>query len=143
MKVVFIKNVKGIGKIGEVKDISNGYARNFLLPQGLASVATKEACTRAMSTFVLLEKKVKKYNRWHKELNGLTLKFTAKTHDNGTLFGAITPDMIMDELKKSGYDIQKKYVEIPQSIKKIGKHFCNLHFPDTNITTINIIVNSI
>jgi large subunit ribosomal protein L9 len=125
MKVIFLKDVKGKGKKGEVKNVSDGYAHNFLLKQNLAIEATpanmksleakknkesKEAAEELAQSKQLKEK-----------IEALTVELQAKAGDGGRLFGSVTSKQIADELaKKHGIKIDKRKFDLPDGIRALG-----------------------
>lgn len=125
MKVIFLKDVKGKGKKGEVKNVADGYAHNFLLKQGLAV----EANSAAVST--LNAQKKKEENLAAEELaeakvlkekvEKLTVELTAKSGEGGRLFGSITSKQIAEELnKKHQIKIDKRKIELNDAIRSLG-----------------------
>ena len=125
MKVILIKDVKKLGTIGEIKEVSDGYARNYLIPQGLALEAT---ATRLKET---QEKDLKKQKQKGKEeaaarilqekLEGKTVKLMARTGGSDKLFGAITAKEIAEALQKEyGAKIDRKKIELKEPIKHLG-----------------------
>ena len=125
MKVIFLEDVKGKGKKGELKDVSDGYARNFLLPKKLA----KEATADNLNTFKLQEKaKAAQIAREKaeaqenaKKLENMQVKVIAKAGSNGRLFGAVTNKEISDALSKQhGMTIEKNKIVLSEPIKSYG-----------------------
>ncbi|ENH95959.1 50S ribosomal protein L9 [Gracilibacillus halophilus YIM-C55.5] len=125
MKVIFKQDVKGKGKKDEVKDVSDGYARNYLLKYNLAVEANK-ANLKALEA-----KKNKEKQREQEELDqakqlketlaNLEVKLTAKSGDKGRLFGSITNKQIAEELKKSHQiKIDKRKIELDEPIRSLG-----------------------
>ena len=126
MKVIFKQDVKGVGKAGELKSVSDGYARNFLLPKGLAVEATSQAMNEynnkneAIAHHKAVEVATAKENA--EKLNGKTIKLTAKTGNNGRLFGAVTSKEIAQLIKKEySLDIEKRKITAPE-IKELGSY---------------------
>ncbi|MET3699754.1 LSU ribosomal protein L9P [Bacillus oleivorans] len=125
MKVIFLKDVKGKGKKGEVKNVADGYAQNFLIKQGLAVEANKSN----VSTLEAQKKKEEKQAQAELEeaqalklkIEKLTVELTAKAGEGGRLFGSITSKQIADELKKNhGLKIDKRKIELPDGIRALG-----------------------
>jgi large subunit ribosomal protein L9 len=125
MKVIFLKDVKGKGKKGEVKNVADGYAHNFLLKQGLA----KEANNANISTLDALKKKEEKAaaeelaeaNKLKEVLDQITVELTAKAGEGGRIFGSITTKQIAEELqKKHGIKIDKRKMELADAIRTLG-----------------------
>ena len=125
MKVIFLKDVKGKGKKGDVKNVSDGYARNYLLKNKLAEEATD-------SNLKALEAKKRKAQQEEQQvkedaielkdtLANLTVELTAKSGDNGRLFGSITNKQIAEELAKThGYKLDKRKIELGEPIRSLG-----------------------
>lgn len=125
MKVIFLKEVKGKGKKGEVKEVAIGYAQNYLLKNGLAIEATP-------GNLKALEAKKNKQQKVAKEehseamelkesIEKLTVELKAKSGEGGRLFGSITSKQIVDELKKShNIKVDKRKVELDEPIRALG-----------------------
>lgn len=126
MKVIFLKDAPK-GKKGEIKDVADGYARNFLIPKGLALPATSAAIKMAQ---IQSEEKVQRQarerdelNRMIQELEGKELHFKAKAGAKGRLHGAITSAHIADELTKlTGLEIDKKKIELGEPLHHLGSY---------------------
>ncbi|MCI9468461.1 MAG: 50S ribosomal protein L9 [Oscillospiraceae bacterium] len=127
MKVIFLEDVKGKGKKGEMKDVSDGYARNFLLPKKLA----KEATPDNLNTFKLqekarlaqIEREKAEANENVKRLESMVVKITAKAGANGRLFGAVTSKEISDALEaQHGMVIEKNKIVLAEPIKSYGSY---------------------
>jgi large subunit ribosomal protein L9 len=126
MKVIFLKDAPK-GKRGEIKEVADGYARNFLFPKGMASPATSSAIKAAK---VLSDEKAESQARQREELNrvvqemeGKELHFKAKAGAKGRLHGAITTANIADELSTlAGFEIDKKRVELEEPLHHLGSH---------------------
>ncbi|WP_100011679.1 50S ribosomal protein L9 [Lentibacillus sediminis] len=125
MKVIFLKDVKGKGNKGEVKNVSDGYARNYLLKNNIAQEATA-GNLKALET---QKKKAEQQEQEEKEeamdlrdtLADLTVELKAKSGDSGRLFGSITSKHIADALKKEyGYNIDKRKIELDEPIRALG-----------------------
>lgn len=125
MKVIFIQDVKGQGKKGEEKNIADGYARNFLLPKGLAVEANKANLNNLKgqkeSQAYKKEQEIKAAEEIKAKLEGITVKLSAKAGENGKLFGSITAKDIADALKaQHGIDIDKRKIVLSSDIKTTG-----------------------
>jgi large subunit ribosomal protein L9 len=125
MKVIFLKDVKGKGKKGEVKNVADGYAHNFLIKQGLAI----EASNANVSTLEGQKKKEDKRaaeelaeaKKLGEQLEKITVELSAKAGDGGRLFGSITTKQIAEELqKKQGIKIDKRKMELSDAIRTLG-----------------------
>lgn len=125
MKVIFIKDLKGQGKTGEEKNISDGYAKNFLIPKGYAIEATASNINdykgKKDSEKFKKQQEVEKAEALKKQLSDITLNITAKCGDNGKLFGSITSKELSEKLKEQfNLEIDKKKIQLPDGIKTIG-----------------------
>ncbi|KAB2330282.1 MULTISPECIES: 50S ribosomal protein L9 [Bacillaceae] len=125
MKVIFLKDVKGKGKKGEVKNVADGYAHNFLIKNGLAV----EANQSAVSTLNAQKKKEEKLAAEELEsakelketIEKLTVEFSTKAGEGGRLFGSITSKQIAEELqKKHKIKIDKRKIELNDAIRSLG-----------------------
>lgn len=125
MKVIFLKDVKGKGNKGDVKNVADGYAQNFLIKQGLAIEATQAN----VSTLEGQKKKEAKAaaeelaeaKRLKEQLEKVTVELTAKAGEGGRLFGSITSKQISEELqKKHGIKIDKRKMELGDAIRTLG-----------------------
>lgn len=125
MKVILLKDIKGTGKQGDVIEVNDGYARNFLIKKGLATEGT------AQNVYVLEQRKKAQQAKIAKEraeaqdiankLKGITIKVSAKGgENNGKMFGSVTAEMISSALLALGFSIDKKKIEIKESIRDFG-----------------------
>ncbi len=120
MKVFFLKDVKGVGRHMEIKNVADGYARNFLIPQGLAVLATDSALRLKASAdqkTILQEKQSKETGE---KIKNEILEFSLKHGEKGGLFGSLKAQDILLELEKRGY--KNIEIEIPRPIKTTGEH---------------------
>lgn len=130
MKVIFIKNLKNQGKINDIKEVSDGYATNFLIKNGYAVKYTKVSNERLNNDLEKNkqeeEKNIESANNLKKQLEKEHLKFIVKTGTNGKVFGNISSKQIADELKKKNYEIDKKKIQIDSSLNSIGYHYVEI-----------------
>src|SRR5204863_7934846 len=127
MKVILTKDVSGTGKSGEVKDVADGYARNFLIPRKLAIPATGGALKTVEQRKVAEQKKVAAEEAAARALAGrLTsapVVLTARVGDQGRLYGSITSADIADQLSAHlGQPIDKRKIELDDPIRQLGSH---------------------
>lgn len=127
MKVIFIKDVAGSGEVGEVKEVSRGYGRNYLLPRGLAVQASAGAMKQAESKIrqekERKEQEARKLELLAEKLQGKEIHFTARVGTEDKLFGSITAAQIADELSKMvGTPIDKKHVMLERPLRESGSH---------------------
>ncbi len=126
MKVILLKDVKAQGKAGDVIDVSDGYARNYLLPNNLAKPATATALNAIK---ISKEAEIRRRQIEHdeavalcKKLAGMTVTIKIKTGANGKLFGALNTAAISDALKAQGIELDKKKIVLSEPIKALGRY---------------------
>jgi large subunit ribosomal protein L9 len=124
MKVIFLKDVKGQGKKGQVKEVSDGYATNFLLPRNLARPAT-DGNMKVLENQNAAEERRKQEEKAEaqelgKKLEALTVQLKAKAGEGGRLFGAITSKQIADALASEGVKLDKRKIELEEPIRALG-----------------------
>lgn len=125
MKVIFQKDVKGKGKKGDVKDVSEGYARNYLLKNNLAIEATpgnlKSLDAKKRKSEMQEQEEKEEAIQLKDELADLIVEMKAKSGEGGRLFGSITSKQIADTLQKEhGYKIDKRKIELDEPIRSLG-----------------------
>ena len=131
MEVIFIKDLKNQGKKGQVKNVKDGYAENFLIKNGYAVKKTKENLLKLNQE----KKKKAKEDAENKEeakllkekLSKVTLEFKVKTGEGDRVFGSISIKQIKDELAKQGYKIEKSSIELTNNISSLGFHNVNIN----------------
>ncbi|MBD3809230.1 MAG: 50S ribosomal protein L9 [Sulfuricurvum sp.] len=131
MKVLLTKDVKGVGKAGEIKDVADGYGKNFLIGKGLALAATNEVLKKYESE----QKKkaasqaaeIERLNAIKEQLANIKVVISKKLGNTGHLFGAVTKDEIVDALKAQfNIEIDKKELDVKHGIKITGLHDLDL-----------------
>ena len=144
MKVILKQNVPKLGKIGDLKDVAPGYARNHLLPRGLAVEATASKLKEWQQQL----EKIKNENRLQEELAqslaaklaGQKLIFKMQAGEGGRLFGSVTPADISAQLHTRGFEVDKKKIELHEPIKSIGRFKASVRFHPGVKTDFDIIV---
>ena len=126
MKVILLQDVKGTGKKGDLVEVSDGFAQNFLLKQKKAKIADNTAINQKQMNDKAKEfhYNLDKQNAMDlsKKLGEHTLHFSVKAGDNGKIFGSITSAEIADELKKDGFEVSKKQIVLDSPIKFAGNY---------------------
>ncbi|HEY0351747.1 MAG TPA: 50S ribosomal protein L9 [Gemmatimonadales bacterium] len=126
IEVILREDIKTLGQAGEMVRVKPGYARNYLLPQGLAYEATEgnkkriAAETRVRSAKNQAERT--EAERFAATLNGVTLTLSGKAGEEGKLFGSITSQDIAEALARQGYTVDRRRIELEHPIKSIGTH---------------------
>jgi large subunit ribosomal protein L9 len=145
MKVILLQDVKKLGKKYEVKEVKDGFARNFLIPQGLAKIATKKALAWLEKQKEIEEKRaeeaLKKVQEQASSLDGLELIIPVKVGEQGQLFESITSQKISEKLKEMGFEIKKSQVDLEEPIEKIGEFPVKIKFDHNLEAEIKIIIS--
>lgn len=125
MKVIFIKDLKKQGKINEIKEVSDGYATNFLIKNGYAVKYTKTSSdilnTEIENAKIEDKKNIENANKLKEKLEKEKIVFKVKSN-NGKVFGSISSKQIEEQLKEKGYNIDKKKIKIANSLSTLGVH---------------------
>jgi large subunit ribosomal protein L9 len=126
MKVILQKDVKNLGKIGDLMNVSTGYARNYLFPRQLAQEATEKRVKEFGHLKMVAEAKKKKAVAERKELakklEGISVHFKLAAGENEKLFGTVTNNDISNELEKQGFSIDRRDIHLEEHIKMLGQH---------------------
>jgi large subunit ribosomal protein L9 len=127
MKVIFLKDVSGQGGAGEMKEVSRGYAKNFLLPQGLALEATPQLMKEAEMTIERVRERETvdqvKLAKLTEQIEGTQIRFQARVGAGARLFGSITAAEIADELSRiTGSLIDKRKIDIDKPLRQVGSY---------------------
>ncbi|MCR4862202.1 MAG: 50S ribosomal protein L9 [Ruminococcus sp.] len=131
MKVIFLKDVKGSGKKGEIKNVADGYARNMLLPKDLAVEATPENLNKLQGQQASAQHKVdvdiQNATATAEKLKDQKVIITAKAGSNGKLFGSVTAGNVAEAIEKQfGVKIDKKKIVLSTDIKNFGSYTANI-----------------
>lgn len=127
MKVILTQEVKNLGQAGEIKEVSDGYARNFLIPRGFAEEATKgrikESEEKNLKRQRKKEKELSMAEKMKEKLQGKTIQIKARAGGADRLFGAVTSREISEVLQQElGLAVDKKKIDLPQPIKQLGEY---------------------
>ena len=147
MKVILLENIKGFGQIGDVKNVSDGYGRNFLLPRKMAKAANensmKEVESLKAKRVIMIEAEKKNALEAVEKLKDLVIEFTRKTTKTGKLFAGIGKAALIKEIKKaSGVQLQEEMLGHEEPIKHIGEHLVDLNLSPEVKTQIKVIVKA-
>lgn len=145
MKVLLLKDVYKLGRAGDVKKVADGYGRNFLIPQGLATLATPSALKQAE---FIRAKAATMRAALNSEMSGvaeslanITLTFASKAGETGKLYGSITSQMVADALEaKTGVKIDKRQVEM-EPIRVLGEHTAHVRLTIDLTPAIKVLVH--
>ena len=130
MKIILLQDVKGQGKKGDLIDVNEGYARNFLIKKGLAEIATatkiNELNQKKSSVLYHKQEELKAMKALASEIDGKTFTLKIKVGQTGKVFGSVTASDISEGLKQSGYEIDKKKILLENPIKTVGAYSVQL-----------------
>ena len=142
MEVILKQDVKGLGYKDDKVTVANGYGRNFLLPKGMATLATESA--KKMHAEILKQRAFKE-DKLRKEatanaekLSEVSIKVGAKAGESGKIFGSVTTIQIAEALQKAGYNIERKNIEITEdTIKQLGTYSAKVRLYKEVAATVN------
>ena len=126
MRIILKDDVKGLGGMGQEVDVAGGYGRNYLIPKGLAMVATVGNLKTLKNEISQKGRKIAKLKveaeELAKRIEKISCRLAKKAGESDKLFGSVTSQEIADQLKKEGFDIDKKKIDINAPIKNLGTH---------------------
>jgi large subunit ribosomal protein L9 len=144
MKVVLLKDIEKLGKKYEVKEVADGYAKNFLFPQGLAKQATEKTLKWLEMQKEIEEKKaeeeLKKIEKEVARIDGMEVLIPVKLGEKGQLFEKVNAQKVSEELKKSGFNIKKGQIELEKPIEEIGEFPVKIKFEHNLEAEIKVII---
>lgn len=144
MKVILQKDVKDLGKVGELVSVSSGFARNFLFPRKLAAEATEKRVKEWEHLKRVADAKKKKAVAERQELlskmNGVSVKFKVAAAESDKIFGTITTRDISNELEKAGFSVDKRDIHLDEPIKVLGTHKATIKMGEGLTANIQIAV---
>ena len=142
MEVIFIKDLKNQGKKGQIKNVKDGYAENFLIKNGYAVIKNKENLAkleREKSNKAKEDAAAKQQaTELKKELDKVILEFKVKTGEGDKVFGSISVKQIKDELNKKGFKVEKSAIKLDTTISSLGFHNVDLELYNDVIATVKV-----
>jgi large subunit ribosomal protein L9 len=142
MKVVLKDDVKNLGKMGQIADVADGFARNYLLPRGLAIEANTKNVKSMEHEKRIIQEKAKKIRNsaldLSQKISAMTLVIKAKAGEEGKLFGAVTTMDIAEQMKNEGVEIDKKRISLAEPIKRIGTYSVSVKVHPEVSTQLNV-----
>ncbi len=148
MRLILREAVEHLGRPGDLVRVKPGYARNYLIPQGLAYRATEANVRRIEEERRIREEQARRAyleaNRQASRLEGVTLHFTARASEEGTLFGSVTARDILERAEEAelGFDLDKRSIELDEPIKSLGEHVVQVRLPAGVETEVRVIVEA-
>lgn len=145
MKVLLLRDHEKLGKAGDVKNVADGYARNFLLPRGLAAIASEGALKQADTIRKSEEKRRAKLfaeaQAVANQVNGLTLTFRALAGETGKLYGSITSNDIAEAIQREkGVTVDKRKVELREPLRTVGAHTVSVRLAPDLIPSLTVVI---
>ncbi len=127
MKIVLLEDVEKLGYAGDIKEVKDGYAKNFLIPKGFALAATRSNLKlveeKRKAILRKIEKRIAEANKIRESLDGIEIEIKARAGEKGKLFGSITVNEIYEQLKEKSENLDKKSIRIPEGgIREVGNH---------------------
>lgn len=142
MKVILKDDVKKIGTMGQIIDVADGFARNYLVPRGLAVEANVKNIKSLEHERKIIQGKAKKIKNQAEDLatriSGITLMIKAKAGEEGKLFGSVTTMDIAERLKEQGIEIDKKRIVLDEPIKRVGSYSVSIKVHPEVLTQVNV-----
>jgi large subunit ribosomal protein L9 len=139
-KLLLNVDVLPLGRIGDIVDVKDGYARNYLIPQGLATEPTPANIAKVEDDKKIVEAKralaLAETKKMADKINGVEITLVSKANEQGVLFGSIGPQEIADTLREEGYNIEPKNVVLPEHLKQVDKYEVTLTFASEVTSTI-------
>ncbi len=147
MKVILNQDVKHLGEEGDVKDVANGYARNYLFPRGFAVPCNDVtlAYFEGRKADIEAKKAAKRSDAasLKEKLEGTVITLVMPAGANGKLYGAVTNQTLVDEFKKLGFDIERKRIEVPGlTFKSVGKYHVTVRLYESASAQVQVIVEA-
>lgn len=144
MKIIFIKDIPNIGQKGEIKEVASGYARNYLIPNGLAYEATpgrlKDLKMREGTKAQKTAREVKEAQNLAERISGKTVTIKVKAGEEGRLFGSVTSADIAGALSSSGIKIDKRKIDLTEHLKALGSYSIHVKLHPEVSVPINVLV---
>jgi len=144
MKVILLEDVEKLGKKYDIKDVKDGYARNFLIPKKLAKKATKDVLkwleTQKESIEKIAEEDLKKAGDLASRLDGLELTIAVKIGEEGQLFESINNQKISEKMKEMGFEVKKSQVNLEKPIKELGEFPAKINLDHNLEVEIKLII---
>lgn len=144
MKVILRSTVDNLGRAGDIKEVREGFGRNYLLPNGLAVPATASAVKEwekgKEKRAKLVEADIKAAKELAGKLTGLSLSFTMPASEEGKLFGSVGKADVLKSLKASGFEVEKNVVRLDTAFKTVGEHDVELRLQPEVFTKIKVVI---
>ena len=146
MKVVFTQDVAGVALAGDVKNVANGHARNFLFPKGFAVLATPDELRRVESlkrrAEMLREEQQQQMQDSASGIDGMVLEFAKKARSTGSIYGSVSSTAIQQELKKMGHIVEKGMIKLEDPIRQLGEFEVDVELNKAATAKVKIVITA-
>jgi large subunit ribosomal protein L9 len=146
MEIILLRDMENLGKVGDIVKVKDGYARNYLIPSGIALPATKSNIARVRNELKVLQKKaqrmIERYKELAEKLTSLRVVIKHEAGEEGKLFGSVTTSQIEKALHKAGFeDVEKRQIVLEKPIREVGTYEVRIHlFKDIEATiTVDVV----
>ncbi len=143
MKIILLQDVKPIGKKGDIAEVNDGYAKNFLIPKKMAQAATKDAQNERNQRIANEEKRKAEEKAealaMYGKLNGIKIKVPVKCFE-GKMYGSVTASDVANALSEAGFNVDKKKITVPSAIKNVGEYDAEVWCYKETVAKIKIAV---
>jgi large subunit ribosomal protein L9 len=146
MEVILLRDMENLGKVGEIVKVKDGYARNYLIPEGIALPATKSNIARVRNELKALQRKaqrqIERYKELAEQLSSTRLVIEHEAGEEGKLFGSVTTSQIEKALHKAGFEgVEKRQIILEKPIREVGSYEVKIHlFKDIEATiTVDVV----
>ncbi len=145
MKVILLKDIENIGKKYDVKEVKDGYVRNFLIPKGFVKIATKKSLEWLEAQKEIMEKQAEKelmkVQELASKLDGTEILISVKIGEKGQLFEKITSSKIAEQLKEQGYNVKKDQIDLQKPIQETGEYSVKIKLNHNLEPEIKVIIS--
>lgn len=145
MRVILLQDIDALGRVGDIKQVTDGYARNFLFPRGLAKLATPETIRktekRKEEESAAQDKKLGGLREIAKKIETMSFSTQLRQSETGKSFGSVTPLKIVTFLKEQGVEIEKSQVDLKESLKEPGTHKVNIKLAPEVSASLSVTIN--
>jgi large subunit ribosomal protein L9 len=144
MKVILLVDIPKLGRKNDIKEVADGYARNFLIPKKMAIIATPEKIKEIERLKQQEEMKKRQelalYEQWARRMKNIKLEFPIKADEKGKLFGSLHKEEIIAELKKFEIELSEKQIILDKPLKEVGEYLIKIKFSPEIETELKVLV---
>ena len=146
MKVVFLQDVPAVAQAGEVKDVADGHARNYLFPKGFAVLATPAEIKRTEARRQAEARRQEQYTQEEQALaqafQDVSLVFPKRVGSKGNIYGSVSSTAISQELKRLGHTVEKTMIKLEEPLRKLGTHEIEIELAKGVVATIAVTIEA-